>query len=1026
MDYHGLVSRIFQVTLSSEDSAKNVVYLSDLAEELEQEGTPRTFTPELLERVLCSKLASINADPALQMTYLFNRFRKLDDLQNSTMKFATDVSAAIPGTVSLVISYMLLTLTCPELFITTMLDEAPQRPYGWEGALVASLTFDAERPNIKLLSKFADRVSEEGPEVLKQLFEPMLIKLVASIQGRNSVDLKHADLGYLASICTSKCSLVSLLVSLNTFLPAPPVLPGVAPSGVRAGYLLQTESLLGHVLAPTPLDSALWNEKSAKQLHFGPNVLMSHPQILLGRPSSGVIASMKQLRTMIRQTIESSVSICQALLRMKGEPHAKVMDWFASVLHGTEPRTKGIYQIHEGGDVEHFVESMTNSPMPFHQNLDMRLSIQLMNARMQGFPTSGFSLNVAMTLMELCLPIKLSAVTSLDAYFIDHPVGVKMLRAFTEETRLADEDQLIEAKEYGKATYDVAPKFTTQLFWLTLKAMYTIVLPAIKEDMCFMMGLAVFVRQDQTKAGQCFGEHMCHETIFGGPEWSGPLIHFTNMLICFLLCHAYPDHGKNLASGLTPDKAFANIVVPPERVEPTWAILPGCILDIFVGIFEYYTKSTNPNETCPFFQGVDATLVLLCLTFLLGSGDHVKNPTLRGKLNKIFIRLSQQQNYRNMLDENPTLIRNVVPSCIRVFSAVEKTKRSYYDIRMHLKYQLRAPIMNLFRTLVVVDSHRKALRDFAQENSDEFIKFLNHLMNDLTVQLDEGLDTLAEIRRRARCESDPNPTAGSGTSGLGVNREQDEDDVNDEGEDIYRRSRSDPAEHCKTYMKLGSSTMETLWTMAKEAPQVIVNNNIVLQQMLHNCLNSCLDRLVGPKCLELKGTSRDFDQYNFNPRELLCWIGELYVYLRRVDKEKVLRMIVEDGRSYKHQTFHKATVILGRENLMSQELLEEFKEFVQACRERAEQQNEALAAVDIPDEFLDPIISDIMGDPVLLPSSNTIMDRQVIERHILSSDQDPFNRMPLKITDLIPQLELRQRIQAFCRENNIIIDIPME
>jgi len=37
----------------------------------------------------------------------------------------------------------------------------------------------------------------------------------------------------------------------------------------------------------------------------------------------------------------------------------------------------------------------------------------------------------------------------------------------------------------------------------------------------------------------------------------------------------------------------------------------------------------------------------------------------------------------------------------------------------------------------------------------------------------------------------------------------------------------------------------------------------------------------------------------------------------------------------------------------------------------------------VPDEFIDPIMGDLMRDPVMLPSSGKIVDRSTIARHIL-------------------------------------------
>ena len=58
----------------------------------------------------------------------------------------------------------------------------------------------------------------------------------------------------------------------------------------------------------------------------------------------------------------------------------------------------------------------------------------------------------------------------------------------------------------------------------------------------------------------------------------------------------------------------------------------------------------------------------------------------------------------------------------------------------------------------------------------------------------------------------------------------------------------------------------------------------------------------------------------------------------------------------------------------------------------------------------------IMEDPVILPNSNVSCDRSVIMRHLLSNETDPFNRTPLKKEDLIPNFDLKIKINNFIRE----------
>lgn len=54
----------------------------------------------------------------------------------------------------------------------------------------------------------------------------------------------------------------------------------------------------------------------------------------------------------------------------------------------------------------------------------------------------------------------------------------------------------------------------------------------------------------------------------------------------------------------------------------------------------------------------------------------------------------------------------------------------------------------------------------------------------------------------------------------------------------------------------------------------------------------------------------------------------------------------------------------------------------------------------------------IMDDPVKLPSG-IVIDRSVIIRHLLNTPQDPFNRQHLTVDMLIPDNELRARIQEW-------------
>jgi len=60
----------------------------------------------------------------------------------------------------------------------------------------------------------------------------------------------------------------------------------------------------------------------------------------------------------------------------------------------------------------------------------------------------------------------------------------------------------------------------------------------------------------------------------------------------------------------------------------------------------------------------------------------------------------------------------------------------------------------------------------------------------------------------------------------------------------------------------------------------------------------------------------------------------------------------------------------------------------------------------------DPLMDTLMADPVVLPSG-MIMDRHIIVRHLLNSNEDPFNRQHLTLDMLKPASELKERIEAW-------------
>ena len=135
---------------------------------------------------------------------------------------------------------------------------------------------------------------------------------------------------------------------------------------------------------------------------------------------------------------------------------------------------------------------------------------------------------------------------------------------------------------------------------------------------------------------------------------------------------------------------------------------------------------------------------------------------------------------------------------------------------------------------------------------------------------------------------------------------------------------------------------------------------------------------------------------------------EIYVSLSA--QPEFVVAVARDGRSFNIVYFQKAEKILTTKTFIKNEIINGLIEFAnKAEKARLDEENEELELGEIPDEFLDPLMFTLMEDPVILPSSRVSIDRSTIKAHLLSDSTDPFNRVPLKLEDVIDDVELKQK-----------------
>ena len=194
---------------------------------------------------------------------------------------------------------------------------------------------------------------------------------------------------------------------------------------------------------------------------------------------------------------------------------------------------------------------------------------------------------------------------------------------------------------------------------------------------------------------------------------------------------------------------------------------------------------------------------------------------------------------------------------------------------------------------------------------------------------------------------------------------------------------------CRSYLTLARETVDMFNYLTQEIKEPFLRPE--LADRLAAMLNFNLKQLCGAKCKNLKVNNPK--KYNWEPRWLLSHLIDLYLHL---DSPTLAEALANDQRSFSEEIFQDAVNRMRTALSRSDSDIEQFQALA------AKANAIVIANVkrdedfdDAPDEFIDPMMCELMEDPVLLPTSGKIMDRKHINRHLLSTQNDPFNRQPL-------------------------------
>lgn len=640
----------------------------------------------------------------------------------------------------------------------------------------------------------------------------------------------------------------------------------------------------------------------------------------------------------------------------------------------------------------------------------------------------GFMFNVTTVLVRLCLPfLQYPQYAKIDKVDIDYFGRTLCLLNVEEESRINASVQ--EAQQYWQTALgnnDGATNFILDCFYLTLGYLH------------YGLG-GVFNHYDRLKAQI---KQMEQRLAMVNDPQANPMMHMLraqapaltkalNALRC--LKHSV----QALASfGLLQHEVFDFIVgstvvftriidsrhqYPAQRLEvpifqiervsqlddqdflktkspQPWRYFPEFILEGIINYCTFVSKfRENPLLTndSKLGQFVEFAVILLRCPELVG------NPHMKAQLIEVlFIGLLPMADGRpgffaHIFNSNELVMNNLLYALLDIYVMVEKTGAlsQFYD-----KFNSRYYILVILEGLWTNELYRQQLLQYSKSNIDFFVRFIAKMLNDMTYLLDETFNELQSIHE-LQVET-KRRQAGAATPELGT-------------DDELRENLALAERKAKSYMGLANKLLELFKLFTLEVPRGFVLPELV--DRLASMLNYNLAAMVGPKCLHLK--VEDPQKYDFDPKRTLADLCQIYCNLSH--QESFVTAVARDGRLFNVELFAKADRILLTRTYTPPKVLQALREFAtKAEAKRQEDNEEEMELGEVPDEFLDPLMFTLMEDPVILPSLHVSVDRSTIKLHLLNDPTDPFNRMALKMDDVIDNVELRERIQQFKRSKH--------
>ena len=417
-----------------------------------------------------------------------------------------------------------------------------------------------------------------------------------------------------------------------------------------------------------------------------------------------------------------------------------------------------------------------------------------------------------------------------------------------------------------------------------------------------------------------------------------------------------------------------------------------CMIDyyIFLGRFCFPVFAHLSSSSFTYLPALLGTLA--------AGPNALKNPHLRAKIPTLIDLLfvphpsnqpsaSSPPSLSYLFDTNDSFRSTLMPSLINLYVEIEFGDRMFFP-----KFSVRYEITMILDHLYGIPHYKQQLIALSKD-LDHFLRFVNAVANDLVYLFEEGLKCLTTLHAMQTQQ-----TTAEYQQLAAAQREEKE------------REYQQEEQHCTSYLQLASSTIHFLSVLTADVVEPFTTHRLDFVSRFATTLTYYINKLVGPSVNELKVKNKD--KYHFHPRVLLKEMVTIFLHLS--SSTAFLEKVAMDDRSYSEEIFNRAYAILKRREILEPAAIRLFYQKKNDIALLHSSQHNFLDSIgDIPEHYLDALIGSVMTDPVKLPKSQQVVDRVTIQRHLMNSATDPFNRSELKEEELVDMSELKAEIDAW-------------